>query len=293
MTMRFLSKFCFFFVTTYALFSQERPPVPTKIDFAQFLEADGNLDEAFIVWNEILFFSPNQEGAITSLLALARLEFIRENFAQSLKYSRRLMQIERLPPEVFDWSRFSILLNLWQLGSNPLMFPDYQSLVQSQSKFEPLATAFSGYYLLRSGFIDEAKKAFASSNHPLALSGMELVTNWNTLPRVSPWLTASASALIPGLGQSINGHFVDGAQAFFFVGLFSGTTYLMYTYESQITKTYPMTIISGLFALTFYLSNIYGAYQTAEFRNKRMETDLVLPWYNAFEIEFLKSPLNQ
>jgi len=99
----------------------------------------------------------------------------------------------------------------------------------------------------------------------------------------SPLLAASFSAVIPGSGQFYCQHQFDGVQAFTFVAGFAWATYMAYRYESSFHKPRIGTVIGGSLTLAFYTANIWGAKQTAIYRNMRMRDDLCRPMRERFE----------
>ncbi len=79
----------------------------------------------------------------------------------------------------------------------------------------------------------------------------------------SPWLAASLSAVLPGLGKVYAGHPWDGLFAFL-VNAFTGWR----AYQSlQAHRPVATAVYGGLF-LFFYSGNVYGAYVAARQYNR-------------------------
>ncbi len=107
----------------------------------------------------------------------------------------------------------------------------------------------------------------------------------------SPGKAALMSAVLPGSGQLYCEHAFDGIQAFTYVSLFSMATWAAYRYESAFRQPRIGTVVGTLVALTFHYANIWGAQQTAKYRNYQMREELLLPLRTGLiEWEFSQPP---
>jgi hypothetical protein len=95
------------------------------------------------------------------------------------------------------------------------------------------------------------------------------------MPSRSPLLAGVLSAVFPGSGQAYSGHWVDAAQALFFVGAFAFTSGVAYAYETQGDRPYVLTAVSLSLTGIFHIANIWGAARTAQLYNQR-QRDLFL-----------------
>ena len=110
------------------------------------------------------------------------------------------------------------------------------------------------------------------------LQGKLIVEQLDTQPRFSPWVAGGASLLIPGLGQVATGHFVDGFQAFFSVGLLGAATYGVYLYDSKYSSHFLNTGIGLVITASFHLANVLGAAKTAGYANQAARNRILTPW---------------
>jgi hypothetical protein len=111
------------------------------------------------------------------------------------------------------------------------------------------------------------------------------------LPRTSPAVAAIASAILPGAGQFYSGHAVDAAQAFVYVASFGLATWAAYRYESSFHQPRIGTSLGILATGTIYLSNIWGAHRTAQYRNLRRQEECLEPIRrDAPKLEFTLPP---
>ncbi len=76
------------------------------------------------------------------------------------------------------------------------------------------------------------------------------------------------SALIPGSGQIYCKHYYDGLQSFFYIGTLTLCSVISLKYDSDHKDQFPLSSIIIPVNSLFYLANIYGARQTADFINK-------------------------
>ncbi len=76
----------------------------------------------------------------------------------------------------------------------------------------------------------------------------------------SPLLSGTLSALIPGAGQLYNGRYWDALLSLSFNAAFAGATYYSYKELDDI----PLTILSGVVFLGFYIGNITNAVTDAQ-----------------------------
>lgn len=110
------------------------------------------------------------------------------------------------------------------------------------------------------------------------LQGKLVAEQLATRPRYSPWLAGGASFLLPGLGQVTTGHYVDGLQAFFSVGLMGAATYGVYLYDSKYSSNYVYTGIGLVLTASFHVANVIGAARTADYANQAARERILTPW---------------
>jgi tetratricopeptide (TPR) repeat protein len=122
--------------------------------------------------------------------------------------------------------------------------------------------------------LDGAKQQFArASQSPryenAAKEMMQLTDKAASRQNRSPLAAALFSAVLPGAGQAFSGHWVDAAQALFFVGAFGFTSYLAYSYEHEKDRPLVLTTVALSITGLFHVANILGAERTARYYNQR------------------------
>ena len=129
---------------------------------------------------------------------------------------------------------------------------------------------------LRSGRIGEAERRLAEANAggasslPLGAADLE---EWKHLPRKSPLLAGSLSAILPGAGQAYVGHWSDAALAFGLNAVFAWGTYAAFRQDEDVLGGFLLALDT-----TWYFGNVYnaanGARRVNQNRQKRFFENL-------------------
>lgn len=102
-----------------------------------------------------------------------------------------------------------------------------------------------------------------------AVGARSLLDQYQELPRKSPLVAGTLSAIIPGSGHIYAGHYGDGVTALLLNGLFIAGTVVAAQQEN-----YPAAGLLGLIGLPFYIGNIYGGANAAVKLNVGMTNEL-------------------
>jgi len=114
-----------------------------------------------------------------------------------------------------------------------------------------------------------AKALFSPELHQSQYSG--LMSSLDQVKYKKPGLAAGLSTIIPGLGRFYAKDSKDGIISLIFVGT---TAYQAYRrFDQKGIKSAGGWIYGGI-ALGFYISNIYGSYQSAKYYNNKIDTAL-------------------
>jgi tetratricopeptide (TPR) repeat protein len=119
---------------------------------------------------------------------------------------------------------------------------------------------------------------FASGAEQLA----EIVSRGSSLPVRSPFWCGLSSAVLPGSGQMICGHFTDGVIALGVNGLMG---YLFY--ESLREENTTTSVLLGWLSLSFYGGNIYGGSKAARTYNSARRRELLEEITGIIENEYI------
>lgn len=81
---------------------------------------------------------------------------------------------------------------------------------------------------------------------------------------------AGTLSIIPGLGYAYTGHKQTAITAFLVNGLITYATFTNFKNEN-----YGMGILTGVFNISFYLGNIYGATKSAKRYNEQQKQSII------------------
>lgn len=112
---------------------------------------------------------------------------------------------------------------------------------------------------------------------------------YDKLDSKSAILAGIFSSLIPGSGQMYTEHYVDGGVALFFNTMFLGSAIVLYDLETQAGRPHQASIVAGIFGISFYISNILGAYKSAHryniYQKRKLYQDIRELYFNDDFIE--------
>ncbi len=117
---------------------------------------------------------------------------------------------------------------------------------------------------------------------PVAERLAGVVSRGSSLPERSPFWCGLSSAILPGSGQMICGHFTDGVIALGVNGLMA---YLFY--ESLQEENTTTSVLLGWLSLSFYGGNIYGGSKAARTYNSARRRELLEEITGIIEDEYI------
>jgi hypothetical protein len=198
-------------------------------------------------------------------------------------------EAQSLSPAYWEASQ-AIVLDLWKAGQYEVGLDELQNLSTSGDRPSQVQAqnlwAWTGIFQYRLSRYPAAEYSLTQAQNPLYLGLLQAATGRLEAARISwqglalpdpstlsfdsrdPVVAALLSTALPGSGQVYSKHYFDGAQAAAFVGAFGFAAYACYRYDSKFSDNYLLTGVAGLLAATFYASNIYGAFKTAEYFNQ-------------------------
>lgn len=157
------------------------------------------------------------------------------------------------------------------------------SLAFVSTELQAGACLFNALIFLTSEDLNRAKEAIGQAPSgtswvPFVATAKGVHESLKMRRHYSPLLAGVASAVVPGLGQCIDGHWVDGGQALAFNTFFGFAAYGVYLYDSHFSKNFAYTGIAITIALSFDASNILGAAKTADYANQASRERIISPW---------------
>jgi putative component of membrane protein insertase Oxa1/YidC/SpoIIIJ protein YidD len=211
-----------------------------------------------------IFRIETQKGPFDFDLFLNKLVCLRalqENEKVIYEYEVKCPEPLREKPELlyqvavtyFDLDNFSKAIEYGEKGLKGcselyLQAKFYLLIGLSQAKKDDWPSAFNSYQML------------SKTEHPLSEVGKtnyKIAMSIETIKWKSP-IAASLFSVVPGAGYLYTGHGQTALSALLINGLLAYATYTSFQ-----NKNYGIGILTGIFNLSFYLGNIYGAKQSA------------------------------
>ena len=221
----------------------------TWFEFAEMLFHDAEFERARIEYRRILHFYPDSEAAGRSAERLV-LCLAEQGFGEAAQSAAR-----SLPP-----SRSRPLLEAYALRAQGQWEAASREAARPQSRAGRL---FAGLLDMEAGRLEGARQHIEPLPDELRNLLRQRLEHFETLPRRSPLLAGSLSALVPGTGQAYAGRWADGLVALLLNGTLIGGTVLAASNDEPVAAG-----ALGLLALGFYTGNVYGGSNAAATFNR-------------------------
>jgi hypothetical protein len=129
--------------------------------------------------------------------------------------------------------------------------------------------------------IENAHKYFNKFNRSFSIQDFKKdIEGYREIGLKSKWLSVSLSALLPGAGQVYSGRIMDGLLS---LAAVAGSVYGACYFHNKKDK--PMVMTFTFFSCLFYSGNLYGAYNSAEDTNKKLNevfSNNIIKKYNLY-----------
>ncbi|MHB8836857.1 MAG: tetratricopeptide repeat protein [Candidatus Methylomirabilia bacterium] len=232
-----------------------------------FLE-QGDYYRAVTEYSKLLILFPDSEYADAALLKIGTASVRGEEYRDAQAALTTLR--ERFPRSAHAAAAWYLEgVSSWKLKQLERAGAAFADLAAAypQSEYAPQGLAAGALVALeenRPAAAGERLRALAERypDHPApgrAQAALEILEGYNVLPRKSPLLAGTFSAVLPGSGYFYADHSGDGVTAFFINALFVAAEVL-----SLKEENYPLAAVVGVIGLPFYLGNIYGSARAAE-----------------------------
>jgi putative component of membrane protein insertase Oxa1/YidC/SpoIIIJ protein YidD len=226
-----------------------------------------------------------------ALLEIMRIEFKYNQFAIDLfinkiiclkalgEYEKALFEYENKCPIQFKSNSelaFQIALIQYKLQNFDLALKSNLIAFESckEPSFKPKIILLNGLlyankYDWKNASLSYKSLSVYDSYKQLSIINSKLSEKGIQLKNKSPTLAATLS-ILPGLGYAYTGHKQTAISAFFVNSLLSYATYTNIKNEN-----YGMGILTGVFNLSFYAGNIYGANKSAKRFNEQRKRNII------------------
>jgi putative membrane protein insertion efficiency factor len=172
---------------------------------------------------------------------------------------------------------FQIALIHYKLGNyDKALFTNNISIEHCHSKFlKPKLIILNGILYANKIEWEKSKESYQKLTdfegyERVAKSSINLTEQAIHQKNKKPFLAATLSTLLPGAGYAYTNHKQTAISALIVNGLLAYATY-----SSFKTGNYGMSALTGVFNLSFYISNIYGSAQSAKRYNSHQKKSLI------------------
>jgi TM2 domain-containing membrane protein YozV len=256
----------------------------SRLDWARQLFYEGDYDRAITVYKEIRYFASDDARRKVCEFQIARCSLGLGLHNSASVWIGQYLSHESLSAEQVARARLLMGLNYARQRLVPMAAMQFAQV--SPQEGDGLLAICMAWMAAEREKWQSAKTGFeeAARSYPPEQSTTEMLGKWaHQMDRAKSlhWRSAAKaamlSAIVPGSGQFYCGHMIDGLQAFFYVSAFGLATWAAYRYESAFHQPRIGTVIGVLFTSTFHIANIWGAQQTALYRNHRFHEELLQP----------------
>lgn len=256
-----------------------------NLDFAEHLFFDGDYYRAITEYKRERFVSIDPETDFycsTRIISALRLS---QKYEDSLRELYRLGAVESYSSTEKEWILTNFALNYYGLRLLPNASPFLDAAVKLNPS-NPRTILYHGLFAAEMGSWAIAKENFSKalalgeqlSEQPsieTSVFAINSVKDYSFVKKRSPRLAGGMSTIFPGLGQLYSGHWFDAMQALTLVGIFGLASHAAYINESRKDGPYLYTGILAGITVSLHFSNIFGAYKTAEYHNKKQSEDFL------------------
>ena len=238
------------------------------LSFADRLAAEGDHYRAITEYKRFLHFHPQDPAVPRALLGIARSLHAGERWAELDPALERVWQLAPGSPEALA-ARELYAAAAYDRGDFAEARRRYQQLQEILgAAAPPLAAARIGLSYLAENRIDEAAESFARLDRATAPELPQALADYRQLPRKSPLLAGTLSALLPGAGQLYTGRPRQAA-----VALALNAAFIYGAIEAWHNDNHAVAGILALFEIGWYGGNVVNALNNAHKFNRRLEED--------------------
>ncbi len=245
-------------VPSYGQETKDLYSLESSCEFAKFLQAKGDLQEAADEYARILYMDPDDDTVLVRLSSLYRslghpqkAQRLFSNYRSRGLHTSYLLEFEHLATLLFQDDTTALLI----------------ALEQSQKLAEEEKRRFAvEHAMLRRHWPAAESLLSESPASPWQDPYRDLTQRAQAFQPKKPWLAAAMSVFIPGSGKIYAKNTKEGVTSFLFVAAMGYQSYR--AFHKRGSRSAAGWIYGGL-GLGFYFGNIYGAQQSAKNYNQR------------------------
>jgi len=237
---------------------------PNFLSFADSLVAENEYYRAITEYKRFLHYTPEDTRAAYAQLAIAKCLLAGERWD---KADLALEKVWAIYPGSIEAKTARQLYadaayNRGDFATAETRYQRLRQILSTESIDQPLYK--EGLSQLQQGKIDATRNSFAALQSPLNLQLSLSLDEYQQLPKKSPQLAGSLSALLPGAGQLYTERPLQAGIAFAL-----NAAFIYGAIESWENENYATSGILSLFEIGWYGGNIYNAMNNAHKFNRR------------------------
>ncbi len=245
---------------------------PDMFSFAQSLAAEADHYRAITEYKRFLHYFPEDSRAPQAQLAIAECFFAGERWADGDAAAEKVWTNYPGTAEAAQ-ARQLHADSAFKRGDYQSARDRYRSLQQFSAVPSDKAEKRIGLSFLEENRLTEAEQSFARLPEPQASELQQFLLNYRELPRKSPPLAGTLSAILPGAGQLYTGRPKQAGVAFAL-----NAAFIYGAIEAWNNENYTVAGILSLFEIGWYGGNIYNAMNNAHKINRAREADFKQRW---------------
>jgi len=230
---------------------------PDMFSFAESLAAERDHYRAITEYKRFLHYQPQDARAPQAQLAIA------ESFYAGQRWAKGDAAAEKVWHKYPDSPQAGKARRLY--ARSAFDRADFQLAQQRYQQLKQLAPAESahanlqiGRSLLEENRLTEAEQSFVQLPEPNRTDLQQFMSDYRKLPRKSPQLAGTLSALLPGAGQLYTERPKQAA-----VAMALNAAFIYGAIEAWNNENYAVAGILSLFEIGWYGGNIYNAMNNA------------------------------
>ncbi|NOY12806.1 MAG: tetratricopeptide repeat protein [Deltaproteobacteria bacterium] len=238
---------------------------PDLFSFAESLAAENDHYRAITEYKRFLHYQPQDSRAPRAQLAIARSLIAGQRWRQSDAALEKVWQNYPDSPEAVQARRL-YADSAFDRKDYAVARQRYRRLKQLPGQTTQQVDYRIGLSYLEENRLQDAQQSFSSMSGTEAPELLEELENYRRLPRKSPQLAGTLSALLPGAGQLYTGRLKQAGVAFAL-----NAAFIYGAIEAWNNENYTVSGILSLFEVGWYGGNIYNAMNNAHKYNRERE----------------------
>ena len=239
---------------------------PDMFSFAESLAAEKDHYRAITEYKRFMHYQPQDSRVAAAQLGIASSLLAGQRWQQADTALEKVWQHYPDSPEAQQAQRLHAR-SAFDRGNYPLARQRYQQLKELLPTEQLPANLQIGLSHLEENRLPDAQQSFSELPEPQSSELQSFIDQYRQLPRKSPALAGTLSAIMPGAGQLYTERPKQAGAAFAL-----NATFIYGAIEAWNNENYTVAGILSLFEIGWYGGNIYNAMNNAHKINRDRET---------------------